>query len=152
MSYYSRGEVTYIGRVGNIDADGNKVSVRQVEASTGNDVWHPDSSLREIPAMYSILSVYEVPDEAGETEFANARTAYQRLDQSTRQQIEKLVGVHDYIFSRSKVDEDAVTRGQRTYMRPVRQRLLHQNPVTGTSLSVPTSRKLRVCLTSKHDH
>jgi alpha-ketoglutarate-dependent 2,4-dichlorophenoxyacetate dioxygenase len=131
VSYYSRGEITYVGRVGNIGADGDKVSARQVKASTGNEMWHSDSSFREIPAMYSILSVYEAPAEAGETEFASARSAYQRLDQETRQRIESKVGIHDYIYSRSKVGEDAVTRNQRTYMHPVRQRLVRQNPVTG---------------------
>jgi alpha-ketoglutarate-dependent 2,4-dichlorophenoxyacetate dioxygenase len=131
LSYYSRGIVTYIGRVGNIDDDGNKVSLRQIKASTGNEMWHADSSFREIPAMYSMLRAYEVPDEAGETEFASARAAYRRLDQSTQQHIENLVGIHDYIFSRTKVSEDAVTRNQRTYMHPVRQRLVRQNPVTG---------------------
>ena len=30
VSYYSRGEITYMGTVGNIDADGNKVSARQI--------------------------------------------------------------------------------------------------------------------------
>jgi alpha-ketoglutarate-dependent 2,4-dichlorophenoxyacetate dioxygenase len=131
VNYYSRGLVTYIGRVGNIDIDGNKVSARQIKASTGNEMWHSDSSFREIPAMYSILSAYEVPDEAGETEFASARSAYQRLDQETRQRIESKVGIHDYIYSRTKVGDDAVTSSQRTYMHPVRQRLVRQNPVTG---------------------
>ena len=131
VSYYSRGEVTYIGRVGNIDDEGNKVSARQIKSSTGNEMWHSDSSFREIPAMYSMLCAYEVPDEAGETEFASGRSAYQRLDPATRQLIEGKVGIHDYIYSRTKVGEDAVNQGQRTYMHPVRQRLVRQNPVTG---------------------
>ncbi len=131
ISYYSKGEVTYIGRVGNIDHDGNKVSSRQIKSSTGNEMWHSDSSFREIPAMYSILAAYEVPAEAGETEFVSARAAYQRLDRETRELIESKVGIHDYIYSRTKVGEDAVTQSQRTYMHPVRQRLVRQNPVTG---------------------
>ena len=131
VTYYSRGEVTYIGRVGNIVEDGNKVTQRQIKASTGNEMWHSDSSFREIPAMYSILAAYEVPDEDGETEFASARAAYQRLDQSTQAIIEDKIGIHDYIFSRTKVGEDAVTENQRTYMHPVRQRLVRQNLVTG---------------------
>jgi alpha-ketoglutarate-dependent 2,4-dichlorophenoxyacetate dioxygenase len=131
VSYYSHGEVIYIGRVGNIDGQGSKVSARQIKSSTGNEMWHSDSSFREIPAMYSMLTAYEVPDEAGETEFASGRSAYQRLDPETRQLIEDKVGIHDYIYSRTKVGEDAVNQGQRTYMHPVRQRLVRQNPVTG---------------------
>jgi alpha-ketoglutarate-dependent 2,4-dichlorophenoxyacetate dioxygenase len=131
VSYYSSGEVTYIGHIGNIDADGNMISARQIKSSTGNEMWHSDSSFREIPAMYSILCAYEVPAEAGETEFASARAAYQRLDQAIRDRIDGRVGIHDYIYSRTKVGEDAVTQGQRTYMHPVRQRLVRQNPVTG---------------------
>ena len=56
VSYYSTGQITYIGRVGNIDPDGNKVTPRQIKASTGNEMWHSDSSFREIPAIYSILA------------------------------------------------------------------------------------------------
>jgi alpha-ketoglutarate-dependent 2,4-dichlorophenoxyacetate dioxygenase len=133
VSYYSRGEITYIGTVGNIDEQGNKVSARQIKSSTGNEMWHSDSSFREISAMYSLLTAYEVPDEAGETAFASARSAYQRLDPETRQLIEGRIGIHDYIYSRTKVGEDAVNQGQRTYMHPVRQRLVRQNPVTGES-------------------
>ena len=131
VSYYSRGEITYIGRVGNINPDGSRVSARQVKASTGNEMWHSDSSFREIPAMYSLLAAYEVPDEAGETEFASERAAYTRLDAATQALIEGRVGIHDYIYSRTKVGEDAVNEGQRTYMHPVRQRLVRQNPLTG---------------------
>ena len=131
VHYYSRGEITYIGRVGNINPDGSRVSNRQVRSSTANELWHTDSSFREIPAMYSILCAYEVPDEAGETEFASARAAWQRLDADTRALIHDRVGVHDYIYSRTTVGEDAVSEGQRTYMHPVRQRLVRQNPVTG---------------------
>ncbi|MCP4390933.1 MAG: TauD/TfdA family dioxygenase, partial [Gammaproteobacteria bacterium] len=101
------------------------------KSSTGNEMWHADSSFREIPAMYSILCAYEVPAEAGETEFASARAAYQRLDQATRERIDGRVGIHDYIYSRTKVGKDAVNEGQRSYMHPVRQRLVRQNPVTG---------------------
>ena len=131
VAYYSRGEITYIGRVGNINPDGSQATVRQVRSATGNEMWHTDSSFREIPAMYSLLAAYEVPDEGGETEFASARAAYARLDRETRDRIEGKVGIHDYIYSRTQVSEDAVNQGQRSYMHPVRQRLVRQNPVTG---------------------
>ncbi len=131
VSYYSQGKVTYIGLVGNVDAEGNKIPPRRIKSARGNEMWHSDSSFREIPAMYSILCAYEVPDDAGETEFASARAAYRRLDQQTRELIDDRVGIHDYIYSRTKMGEDAVNQSQRTYMHPVRQRLVRQNPVTG---------------------
>ncbi len=131
VTYYGKGKITYIGLVGNVDANGNKVTQRRVKSARGNEMWHSDSSFREIPAMYSILAAYEVPGEGGETEFASARAAYARLDAETRALIDGRIGIHDYIYSRTKVGDDAVNRSQRTYMHPVRQRLVRQNPVTG---------------------
>ena len=129
--YYGSGKVTYIGVVGNIDAAGNRIPARRVNSQKGNQMWHSDSSFREIPAKYSILCAYEVPDEGGETEFASARSAYARLDDARRQAIDDQVGIHDYIYSRTQVSEDAVNQSQRTYMHPVRQRLVRKNPLTG---------------------
>ncbi len=131
VSYYSRGEITYIGIVGNIDIDGRRTPPRRINSARGNEMWHSDSSFREISAMYSILCAYEVPAEGGETEFASARAAYRRLGRATRELIDGRVGIHDYIYSRTKMGEDAVNASQRIYMHPVRQRLVRQNPVTG---------------------
>jgi alpha-ketoglutarate-dependent 2,4-dichlorophenoxyacetate dioxygenase len=131
VTYYGRGEITYIGLVGNIDAEGNRTTQRRVKSARGNEMWHSDSSFREIPAMYSILAAYEVPDAGGETEFASARAAWKRLDAGTQALIHGRIGIHDYIYSRTKMGEDAVNQSQRTYMHPVRQRLVRQNPVTG---------------------
>ncbi|HEY5739274.1 MAG TPA: TauD/TfdA family dioxygenase [Gammaproteobacteria bacterium] len=131
VTYYGQGKITYIGLVGNVDADGNSTTQRRVKSARGNEMWHSDSSFREIPAMYSILAAYEVPDEGGETEFASARAAYRRLDPAIRVGIHDKIGIHDYIYSRTSIGEDAVNDSQRTFMHPVRQRLVRQNPVTG---------------------
>lgn len=131
VSYYSQGRITYIGLVGNVDAAGNRTTARRVRSARGNEMWHSDSSFREIPAKYSILCAYEVPEEGGETEFVSTRAAYSRLDRETRALVHDRIGIHDYIFSRTKMGEDAVNQSQRTYMHPVRQRLVRQNPVTG---------------------
>ncbi len=131
VTYYGQGKITYIGLVGNVDAQGKRTTPRRVKSARGNEMWHSDSSFREIPAMYSILAAYEVPDEGGETEFASARAAYARLDTATRELIHERIGIHDYIYSRTRMGEDAVNQSQRTFMHPVRQRLVRQNPVTG---------------------
>lgn len=131
VAYYSRGEVTYMGLVGNLDIKGNKLPNQRVVSQKGNQMWHSDSSFREIPSKYSLLMAYEVPDQGGETEFASARSAYPRLDAETRHSIDNEVGIHDYIYSRTKVSEDAVNQSQRQFMHPVRQRLVRQNPIHG---------------------
>ncbi len=133
VSYYSDGKINYIGRIGNIQPDGSKLdnSARKTVSQTANNLWHSDSSFREIPSLYSILVAHEVPDTGGDTEFVSARSAYARLNKNTQSLINHRIAVHDYIYSRTSVGEDAVTVGQRTYMRPVRQRLVRTNPVTG---------------------
>ena len=131
VNYYAQGRVTYVGLVGNVDANGVHVPPKRVHSQKGNQMWHSDSSFREIPAKYSMLCAYEVPDEAGETEFASARAAYARLSAELREQLHDLVGIHDYIYSRTQVSEDAVNQSQREFMHPVRQRMVRKNPVTG---------------------
>ena len=132
-SYYCTGDITYVGRIGNVLPDGSqfKADTRKARSQSANNMWHSDSSFREIPSLYSLLVAHEVPAEAGETEFVSARSAYQRLESGLKESINHKVGIHDYIYSRTKVGEDAVSEGQRSYMRPVRQRLVRTNPVTG---------------------
>ncbi|MEM7195604.1 MAG: TauD/TfdA family dioxygenase [Pseudomonadota bacterium] len=131
-AYYGRGEIAYLGTVGNVDENGSKLGNqnRGVRSGRGNEMWHSDSSFREVPSLYSILCAYEVPDEGGDTEFISTRSAFDRLDQDTQSRLQGMVVVHDYIYSRTKVSEDAVNEGQRMYMYPVRQRLIRRNPVT----------------------
>lgn len=133
VSYYSRGEIGYLGTVGNIDKEGNQLKnqSRSVRSGTGNEMWHSDSSFREVPSSYSLLAAYEVPLEGGDTEFVSTRSAYSRLTSEITERIDACIGIHDYIYSRTKVSEDAVTDGQRTFMYPVRQKLVRTNPVTG---------------------
>ena len=133
VSYYSRGVITYVGHIGNVDASGNRLPAgnQRVRSQPANNMWHSDSSFREVPSLFSLLFAYEIPEEGGDTEFVSARAAYARLEAELQATIDPLVGVHDYIFSRTKVGDDAVSEGQRTYMRPVRQRLVRRNPVIG---------------------
>src|SRR6476660_8095194 len=39
----------------------------------GNQLWHSDSSFKDVPAKYSILSARVIPAEGGNTEFADMR-------------------------------------------------------------------------------
>ena len=128
-----RGVINYFGIIGNVQEDGSKLGNRHrhVVFSTGNNMWHTDSSFRPVPSYVSIMCVYEVPDEGGHTQFVSTRSAYERLPDALKTEIEPLTVIHDYVFSRSKVSPDAVTPSHAASLPPVRQRLVRTNPRTG---------------------
>ncbi|MEM1198161.1 MAG: TauD/TfdA family dioxygenase [Pseudomonadota bacterium] len=127
------GRIQYLGTIGNIDDEGNQRgnADRKTVFSTGNNMWHSDSSFREVPSFISLMCVYEVPAEGGETQFASARSAYARLSGGERQRIDGLKVVHSYVFSRSKVAPDAVTPSHAASLPPVEQKLVRTNPGNG---------------------
>lgn len=133
VAYGRDGSIEYLGRIGNIDANGNQMpsTHKRVVFSTGNEMWHSDSSFKKVPARFSISLAYEVTPEGGELEFASTRPAYARLPSELKQSIEDLVVVHDYVFSRSKVGDDVVSESLAATLPPVRQKLVRTNPAIG---------------------
>ena len=130
VAYGREQKIRYIG---NIDEHGKQMRAnnKRVVFSTGNEMWHSDSSFRPAPTRFSISYAYEVTPEGGELEFVSTRSAYARLPDETKDKIENLIAIHDYVYSRSKVGPDAVTPSHATSLPPVPQRLVRQNPVTG---------------------
>lgn len=127
------GRIDYFGTIGNVLADGSSIGNDHKYSIflTGNNLWHSDSSFREVPSRFSIMSVHEVPDAGGWTYFASQRAAYGRLPAATQARIDPLVTVHDYVFSRSKVSPDAVTPSHAASLPPVHQKLVRRNPRSG---------------------
>ncbi len=66
----------------------------------GDWLWHTDSSFMPIRTSYSLLLAHEVPPVAGETSFADTRSAYDDLPQAKKDQIEHLELEHSYWYSR----------------------------------------------------
>ena len=122
------GVVNYFGTIGNVQPDGtvNGNSHKQTRFLTGNNMWHSDSSFRRVPSFVSIMSVYEVPQQGGDTEYVSARAAYSRLSDEMRKSIESLEVIHDYVFSRSKGAE--VDPAHAASLPPINQRLVRKNP------------------------
>ena len=127
------GRIEYFLTIGNVQADGSQLgnSHKKTKFLTGNNVWHTDSSFRDLPSLVSIMCAYEVPDEGGDTEFVSTRAAYRRLPDDLKATIEPLIAIHDYVFSRSKVGPDAVTPPHAASLPPVRQKLVRANPRSG---------------------
>lgn len=127
------GRIEYFGTIGNVQADGTAVGNdhRMTIFLTGNNMWHTDASFKPVPAFLSINAAYEVPSDGGETQFISARAAYDRLSESRKAEVDPLIVVHDYVYSRSRVAPDAVSPALAKSLPPVRQRFVRRNPATG---------------------
>ena len=123
--------IDYFGTVGNIDDEGRQQGNTHAltHYATGNQMWHSDSSFREVPSIASLNYAYEVPDEGGATEFVSTRAAYARLPDDLKQRMEPLKVVHDYVYSRSKVAP--VKPSHAEALPPVQQKLVRRNPRHG---------------------
>jgi alpha-ketoglutarate-dependent 2,4-dichlorophenoxyacetate dioxygenase len=133
VAYGNEGKIEYLGRIGNVDKQGRHMPAKheRVIFSTGNEMWHSDSSFKKVPARFSISYAYEVTPEGGELEFVSTRPAYARLPEDLKERIANLVVVHDYVYSRSKVGADVVSDSLAATLPPVPQKLVRTNPVTG---------------------
>ena len=119
--------------ISNLDRNQNVFTAdsRQRQFNLGNRLWHSDSSFRAIPAKFSLLSGRVVPKRGGATQFADMRSAYDALDESTKDEIEDLICEHSLIYSRGRLGFDELTDEERANFKPVHQALVRLHPATG---------------------
>ncbi len=120
----------------NIAGDGGIAapSARQVLNGRANQAWHHDSSFKPVPARISILSAHEIPSAGGNTEFASMRAALAALDPAERARLRGLVAVHDFAWSRRRVDPALVTEAEAADHPPVRQPVVRDENPHGPAL------------------
>lgn len=97
----------------------------------GNMLWHSDSSFKPTPAKFSLLSARMIPTQAGDTEFADMRAAWDALDDDTKTECMDLVCEHSQLYSRGLLGFDEWTEEERIKNTPVPQRLVRRHPGTG---------------------
>ena len=122
-----------VNDISNLDTD-NQVLARDNRRrlfSLGNRLWHSDSSFKQVPAKFSLLSARSIPAAGGNTEFADMRAAYDSLDDETKLEIEDLVCEHSQLYSRSLLGFADFTDEDRGRFKPVLQRLVRRHPSTG---------------------
>ncbi len=125
---------TAIADISNVDPDTDEIVPADGWLSrynSGNEMWHTDSSFKEVPALASLLSGREVPPEGAQTEFVSMRAAYDELSQSEKERLEDLVAVHDFTYSRALVDPDLLDEEQRKATPPVHHAVIRTNPANG---------------------
>ena len=135
-------EVTKIGAIGTgtnliilttIGPDGKVVppDSRLALRNKANQLWHTDSTFKQIPALSSVLSARIIPAHGGETEFISTRLAFERLDAATQKRLENYFVWHDYAHSRSKIAADLASPEERAALPPACWRMVWTNPVNG---------------------
>jgi len=135
-------EITKVGTLGvgthfvilsTIGPDGKVVPAdhRLALSNKANQLWHTDSSFKQVPALTSILSARIIPDNGGETEYVSTRRAFARLDPVLQQKLENSFAWHSYGYSRSKIAAGLATADELAAVPPVCWRMVWQNPVNG---------------------
>lgn len=77
-----------------------------IQYRKGDRLWHTDSAFMEKRTSYSLLLAHQVPDEGGETSFADTRSAYVDLPQDMKDRLEGKVGVNSLWWSRKLAGAD----------------------------------------------
>jgi len=99
--------------------------------------WHTDHSYDAEPAMGSVLVARQLPDAGGDTWFASMYTAYDTLDDATKEEISSLRAVHSakHIFGSAennfyKANEDTGGRIGNTSAADALQDVTHPIVIT----------------------
>src|ERR1700704_3135943 len=119
-----------IADISNLDGDGNVLAAdnRRRLDWLANRLWHTDASFRAIPGALSLLYAHVIPDEGGDTEFADLRAAYDALPDDTKAQLEGLVAMHSIWHSRGQLDVKRYAPEELASLPPVPQRLVRTHP------------------------
>jgi alpha-ketoglutarate-dependent 2,4-dichlorophenoxyacetate dioxygenase len=123
-------ERTEIADISNLDGDGKvlEVNARRRLDWLANRLWHTDASFRAVPGALSMLYAHVIPDEGGDTEFADLRAAYDALPAATKARLEGRVAIHSIWHSRGQLDVTTYTPEEKASLPPVPQRVVRTHP------------------------
>ena len=119
-----------VADISNLDGDGNvmKPDARRRLDGLANRLWHTDASFRAVPGGLSMLYAHVIPDEGGDTEFADMRAAYDALPEAKKKELEGLVAEHSIWRSREQLGVVQYTDEERASLPPVPQRVVRTHP------------------------
>ena len=123
-----------IADISNLDGDGNVLEANSKRRLDwlANRLWHTDASFRAVPGALSMLYAHVVPDEGGETEFADLRAAYDALPHARpRGRSRALVAEHSIWHSRGQLAVTKYTPEELASLPPVPQRVVRTHPGSG---------------------
>lgn len=90
-------------RISNVGEDGQKLKAENPVHryySMLTALWHTDGSYKVVPSLGSVLHALEIPEEGGDTCFANTIAAYEALTPEMKKRLEGKHMVHNYDVTR----------------------------------------------------
>jgi alpha-ketoglutarate-dependent 2,4-dichlorophenoxyacetate dioxygenase len=120
----------------NIGSDGRIAppSDKQVLNNRANQIWHHDSSFKAVPARASILSAREIPSTGGDTAFCSTRAAWQAMPETLKSTARDRIAIHDFGWSRARIDPALITQTERGDHPPVRRAMVATENRNGPAL------------------
>lgn len=122
-----------IADISNLDGEGRVLQAdsRRRLDWLANRLWHTDASFRAVPGALSLLYAHVVPEEDGDTEFADLRAAYDALPEPTKARIDGLIAEHSIWHSRGQLAVTQYTPEELASLPPVPQRVVRTHPGSG---------------------
>jgi taurine dioxygenase len=98
--------------------------------------WHSDLSYKYRPSLGSLLHAQELPDEGGDTLFANMHMAWDTLPQTLKNAVEDKQAEHSYLAKYAELQKRSpwrpdLTQAQIDQVKPVSQPIVRTHPETG---------------------
>jgi taurine dioxygenase len=98
--------------------------------------WHSDLSYKETPSLGSMLHAQELPEEGGDTLFANQHTAWEQLPVYLKRAVADLKAEHSYLARYADLQKrnpwrPNLTQAQIDEVKPVVHPVVRTHPETG---------------------
>lgn len=128
-----RFEYNELADISNVEVDGQVAAraSRKIVSNIANQMWHSDSSFQQPRARYSMLHAVVLPERGGDTEFADERLAWDRLDVGDKVRLEGLVAEHFALHSRFMLGDTDYTAEQIAAIPPVKWPLVQTHAGSG---------------------
>lgn len=94
LAIHENAEFALTGNTEILVLSNDRTDGRPIGVIDAGDAWHSDFSYREVPSRATILYALQIPNEGGDTEFADMYVAYETLPDGVKVRIEGRRGVH----------------------------------------------------------
>ena len=123
----------HVADISNLDENNGVLSAtdRRRMSSLGNRLWHTDYTFKETPGLYSLLSARVIPEDGGETQFADMRAAYDALPARMKQRLDGLTAEHSLLYSRGTIGFVDFSEEEKARLGSAPQPLVRVHPGTG---------------------